>query len=112
MSKQIWLSFARAMMCLDVVEMDYHMELKSVACIQPEIRFLFLVETHMHTCVLALIILSLYIDCKHCAACSPSAGIQTIHSDRHATIQTACQLFKLQAFSDWLCSEKRISIWI
>ncbi len=65
-----------------------------------------------HACVLALIILSLYIDSKHCTACCPSSRIQTIHFDRHATIQPACQLFELHAFSDWVCSGKCIPIWI
>lgn len=83
--------------------MDLHMELKRVSYIQNEIRFFFVKSTDNHACTLALITLSLYIDSKHRSACCSSARIQTIHFDRHVTIQGACQLCELHAFSDWIC---------
>lgn len=66
-------------------------------CTQTEIGFLALVKKHMHVHIFCL-----YVDSKHCTACCPSARTQTIHFDKHLTVQTACQRFGMHAFSHWI----------
>ena len=83
-------------------ELDLQAGLKCVACKRAEVRFPDPMRKRRQPRILS----SLNV------LTANTARIQTIQCDRRATVQTACQLCESEAFSDWVCLGKCVSIWM